>query len=448
MMAGGFTTMLIRIGVGVAVATTMIYFRQMLIRAFFRVIRDRLGRSLLLGDVERHFGTSISIALVLLACFVGVVVAGYGNDVSIVFMYASGVPLVLATRATRIVFTKWLIRSLGWDVSSRSDYSRVLVVTEGLGVVAFFVISIELFMLYIPTTFHELVVIFFAVLEILCICSFYTTVKNAVAGFFLLFSEPLRLGSMCVIGTSVGVVEQIALHSTKLRAQDGAVVHIPNGVLADDVQRNFSHCTFRRMRVHVHVDHATPLAHLVAILPHLTECLAPCVIPLDLLVDQEASLVPPDPDHHNDQRNSTRERTPRSSSMHSLLGTYLWRPAKLHQHPTSSSSSSDIDRRGRSTVSTDVSDSMMGLDDHLHSMRTPPTQAPSSTPPPPVDPRLLQVTLGGMHRIWISALVPGNSLAEVASAKSKVHLAIMKCLERHRVRVFHPERTKSTRRPK
>ncbi|RHY19601.1 hypothetical protein DYB25_001744 [Aphanomyces astaci] len=445
-MAGDFTTTtLIRVGVGLAVATTMISFRQMFIRSVFRVLRERLGRSSLLSDVERHFLTSISIALVLLACFVGVVIAGYHNEVSIVFQYAAGVPLVLATRATRIIFTKWLIRSLGWDISSRSDYSRVLVITEGLGIVAFFVISIELFMIYVPSTFNELLVIFFAVLEILCICSFYSTVKNAVMGFFLLFTEPFRLGSMVIIGASVGVVEQIALHSTKLRAQDGAVVHIPNGVLADDVQRNFSHCTFRRLNFLVHVDHATPLNEMLAVLPHLAETLAPCVIPLEMLLAQEASLRLQD--ETNDKAPSKAAdgdaSMSRSSSMHSLLGNLWQPPSKLHRHPSSSSSStattsSIADRRDPSTMSTDISEFM--LDDHL--LHAPSLSTVEATQ---TDPRLLQVTLGGIHRIWVSALVPGNSFMDVARAKSTVNLAIMRCLERHRVRLHHAPRRRIPR---
>ncbi|RHZ00471.1 hypothetical protein DYB31_002616 [Aphanomyces astaci] len=392
-MAGDFTTTtLIRVGVGLAVATTMISFRQMFIRSVFRVLRERLGRSSLLSDVERHFLTSISIALVLLACFVGVVIAGYHNEVSIVFKYAAGVPLVLATRATRIVFTK------------REHPSSLLNS-----------------MLLFPQ------------------------VKNAVMGFFLLFTEPFRLGSMVIIGASVGVVEQIALHSTKLRAQDGAVVHIPNGVLADDVQRNFSHCTFRRLNFLVHVDHATPLNEMLAVLPHLAETLAPCVIPLEMLLAQEASLRLQD--ETNDKAPSKAAdgdaSMSRSSSMHSLLGSLWQPPSKLHRHPSSSSSStattsSIADRRDPSTMSTDISEFM--LDDHL--LHAPSLSTVEATQ---TDPRLLQVTLGGIHRIWVSALVPGNSFVDVARAKSTVNLAIMRCLERHRVRLHHAPRRRIPR---
>ncbi|CAK4079336.1 unnamed protein product [Aphanomyces euteiches] len=408
-----FTATILRVGIGLALIVVVAYFRDICVRSFFRFVRERFGRSVFLGDVERHFTTSISIAIVLLACFVGFVIAGYNDvpTVNTIFLYAAGILLILSTRAFRIVFTKWLIRSLGWDVTVREDYSRVLIVTEGIGVIVFFIISIEIFAIFVPSTtaVGDIVVVFFIILEAVCILSFYTTVQNAVAGFFLIFAEPFRLGSLCAIGTSTGVVERIALHSTRLRAEDGAVIHVPNGILANDVQRNFTDCSFRRVHLLVHVAHNTPLSRVLLLIHHLKEELVSCVISLDQFLDQIEKLKPPSED--TEDSDTDDERT----SVVGSLRTSRKQPSVTRDRDLAVSA-----------ASTDVSESMMGLDDLSRSTLT-------RNVPATVDPRLLQVTLGGMYRIWVSALVPGNDLMGIAMAKSNLNLAIMRCLESHRI---------------
>ncbi|KAF0699846.1 Aste57867_9622 [Aphanomyces stellatus] len=418
-----FTDHVWRIGMALTIVGFAVYFREVTVRSFFRFTREQFGRSALLSDVERHFLTSISLAFILLAVFIGVVIAGYGDEdyVLLAIRYAAGIPLVLATRATRIVFTKWLIRTLKWDISTKEDNSRVLIVTEGLGVIFFFIIAVEIFAVYVPTstTFQDIVFVFFVVLELLCVLSFFSTVLNAVTGFFLIFSEPFRLGSFCAIGASAaGVVEQIALHSTQLRAIDGSVVHIPNSVLATDVQRNFTDCSFRRVNLLVHVAHDTALSRLSLLVHHLKEDLVPCVVPLEDLEDQQERLKR----HGNDDNDTTHDDDDASSVLGSLR---------------ESKQPSGYLERGlaESAASTDVSDSMFGLEDFLTR-----SSRPLSAPSTHVDPRLLQVTLGGMHRVWISALVPGNDIRRISEAKSKLNLVIMRALQHHGIRLYQAPR--------
>jgi small-conductance mechanosensitive channel len=65
-----------------------------------------------------------------------------------------------------------------------------------------------------------------------------TTLSNFVAGLFLAFTQPLRLGDRVEIGTAAGVVEEIGLTYTLIRAQDGARFFVPNTKLASDTIRN------------------------------------------------------------------------------------------------------------------------------------------------------------------------------------------------------------------
>jgi small-conductance mechanosensitive channel len=65
-----------------------------------------------------------------------------------------------------------------------------------------------------------------------------TTLSNFVAGLFLAATQPIRLGDRVEIGTAAGVVEEIGLTYTLIRAQDGARFFVPNTKLASDTIRN------------------------------------------------------------------------------------------------------------------------------------------------------------------------------------------------------------------
>jgi small-conductance mechanosensitive channel len=65
-----------------------------------------------------------------------------------------------------------------------------------------------------------------------------TTLSNFVAGLFLAVTQPLRLGDHVEIGSASGVVEEIGLTYTLIRASDGARFFVPNTKLASDTIRN------------------------------------------------------------------------------------------------------------------------------------------------------------------------------------------------------------------
>ncbi|HSI81040.1 MAG TPA: mechanosensitive ion channel family protein [Solirubrobacterales bacterium] len=58
-------------------------------------------------------------------------------------------------------------------------------------------------------------------------------IKDILSGFFILFEDQFAVGDIVDLGEgsgiATGVVEQIALRSTRLRAVDGTVWHVPNG---------------------------------------------------------------------------------------------------------------------------------------------------------------------------------------------------------------------------
>jgi small conductance mechanosensitive channel len=64
------------------------------------------------------------------------------------------------------------------------------------------------------------------------------TIGNFVAGLLIAFTQPLRLGDRVEIGGNAGIVEEIGLTYTFIRADDDTRLVIPNEKLASDTIRN------------------------------------------------------------------------------------------------------------------------------------------------------------------------------------------------------------------
>ena len=65
-----------------------------------------------------------------------------------------------------------------------------------------------------------------------------STVANIVAGLFIAYTQPLRLGDTVENAAASGTVEEIGLTYTFIRAGDGSRLVIPNEKLASDTIRN------------------------------------------------------------------------------------------------------------------------------------------------------------------------------------------------------------------
>src|SRR5947208_3633909 len=83
------------------------------------------------------------------------------------------------------------------------------------------------------------------------------TLANFAAGILIAFTQPLRLGDRVIVDDSEGVVEEIGLTYTFIRADDNRRVVIPNEKLASDTIRNAtirSRETLAQITVHVPLD--------------------------------------------------------------------------------------------------------------------------------------------------------------------------------------------------
>ena len=82
------------------------------------------------------------------------------------------------------------------------------------------------------------------------------TIGNFVAGLLIAFTQPLRLGDRVEVGGQAGVVEEIGLTYTFIRADDDTRLVIPNEKLASDTIRN---ATIRARRALAEVSLQVPL---------------------------------------------------------------------------------------------------------------------------------------------------------------------------------------------
>jgi small-conductance mechanosensitive channel len=84
-----------------------------------------------------------------------------------------------------------------------------------------------------------------------------TTLGNFIAGLFIAFTQPLRLGDEVEVGGDSGCVSEIALTYTILEAPGGARLYIPNEKLASDTIRN---STIARQEHLAQVDISVPFS--------------------------------------------------------------------------------------------------------------------------------------------------------------------------------------------
>ncbi|MCB9682827.1 MAG: mechanosensitive ion channel family protein [Alphaproteobacteria bacterium] len=93
-----------------------------------------------------------------------------------------------------------------------------------------------------------------------------TSLSNLIAGLFLLFDRPFRVGDIVELEGRQGVVLEISLMSTLVRTFDNVLVRWPNEVVLKATILNYSRFGVRRVDVKVGVAYGTDLARARAVL--------------------------------------------------------------------------------------------------------------------------------------------------------------------------------------
>ena len=66
------------------------------------------------------------------------------------------------------------------------------------------------------------------------------TLENLIGGFILYADRPVRVGEFCKFGDKLGMVEQIGLRSTRIRALDRTLITVPNAEFSNMELINFT----------------------------------------------------------------------------------------------------------------------------------------------------------------------------------------------------------------
>ncbi|MEM7374671.1 MAG: mechanosensitive ion channel family protein [Bacteroidota bacterium] len=83
------------------------------------------------------------------------------------------------------------------------------------------------------------------------------TVKNFIGSLSIFIDRPFTVGDFIDTGSFSGVVTQVGVRSTRLRASDGAMVSVPNGRLMDMTITNHGIRTYRRFATTLTVSYDT-----------------------------------------------------------------------------------------------------------------------------------------------------------------------------------------------
>lgn len=91
------------------------------------------------------------------------------------------------------------------------------------------------------------------------------TIANLFGSVVVAIDQPFKLGEAVKIGAHQGVVEDIGLRSTKLRAVDRSLIVIPNKTVAMDAVSNLSRFTQRRVEQVIGLTYDTSAAQMEAV---------------------------------------------------------------------------------------------------------------------------------------------------------------------------------------
>ncbi|MBS0630781.1 MAG: mechanosensitive ion channel family protein [Verrucomicrobia bacterium] len=99
------------------------------------------------------------------------------------------------------------------------------------------------------------------------------TIANLFGSIVVAIDQPFKVGEAVQIGSTVGIVEDIGLRSTKIRKLDKALVIIPNKAVASESITNLSRFTARRVEQTLGLTYDTKPAQMEAVLQDIREAI-------------------------------------------------------------------------------------------------------------------------------------------------------------------------------
>jgi len=100
------------------------------------------------------------------------------------------------------------------------------------------------------------------------------TAANLFGGFAILTDNIFKIGDWIKVGSVEGIVEDIGMRTTKIRAFDKRLIVMPNATIANSAVDNFSRRDRRRINMRIGLTYSTTPAQMQKILEETREMLA------------------------------------------------------------------------------------------------------------------------------------------------------------------------------
>lgn len=100
------------------------------------------------------------------------------------------------------------------------------------------------------------------------------TAKNLFGGLVIFLDKPFKVGDYIQLPTCDGTVEDITFRSTKLRALDNSVLHIPNSEISSAIVTNYNEMQKRRYKTNLIIELGTPLSKMEMLIKDLENMLS------------------------------------------------------------------------------------------------------------------------------------------------------------------------------
>ncbi|KAJ8578557.1 hypothetical protein ON010_g637 [Phytophthora cinnamomi] len=178
-----------------------------------------------------------------------------------------GPPLVWVVICFCNYVTWGIVRVQGWSRSvskDDDDYSRVMIITEGIGVIKVLLVAAVVSTCIIDeigrfTDFESGQVSTVAVImvEFVFVFGAHSWLKNIMGGLMTLQDEQIKSGIHVSFQGHEGVVERLFLQGFSLRQYDKGLAYIPNSIMLENSVTVQSKSLDRRCVIPVHLSHST-----------------------------------------------------------------------------------------------------------------------------------------------------------------------------------------------
>ncbi|KAL3671659.1 hypothetical protein V7S43_003571 [Phytophthora oleae] len=195
-----------------------------------------------------------------------------------------GPPLVWVVICFCNYVTWGIIRVQGWSRSvskDDDDYSRVMIITEGIGVIKVLLVAAVVSTCIIDeigrfTDFESGQVSTVAVImvEFVFVFGAHSWLKNIMGGLMTMQDDQIKSGLHMSFQGHEGVVERLFLQGFSLRQYDKGLAYIPNSIMLENSVMVQTKSLDRRCVIPVHLTHSTPTTALRVFIQELDNYLS------------------------------------------------------------------------------------------------------------------------------------------------------------------------------